>query len=198
MHASPGQVYRVRRGESRSQLCLMQGVFTEEGTLQRGDPGGPGPEGRGGSARRREPGFWDRQRQEGKAKPRFPAGGSQWECSALRMGGIFPRGLSFALRRDLLCPRPSGPAFLQHLGLFSLLCGPSGHEALLLAPSGPCPCPSRAQEDPLPIPCGVCTGAGGVWRAQAPGYLRSGSVALVWSSQLPSLAFVPASVTQRE
>lgn len=54
----------------------------------------------------------------GKGKATVPAGGSQRECPVHVWD--LPPGPSFTLR-DLLCPRPPGPAFLQHLGPFSLL-----------------------------------------------------------------------------
>ena len=147
----------------------------------------------GGESRDSGPGG-DRRERPGRCSLLAAHDGS---CSALRMGGILPRGLTFTLRRGFCVPGPRGPAFLQHPGPFSLLQGPSGHEALPLAPQWAMSMPTHAREGPLPIPGGVCTGAGGVENAGSrlfafwfcdPGVVASAA----------SLAFVSASVTQRE
>lgn len=107
-----------------------------------------------------------------------------------------PPGPIFHTEKRLLYLRPPGPAFLQHLGPLSLLRGPSGHEALPPAPSGPCPCPPVPGRAPSPFLVASALGLE-VWRMQAPGFAfwfcDPGVVA-----SAASLAFVSPSVTQRE
>ena len=78
----------------------------EEGTLKRGELGGPGCEGRGGCAGRREPDSGpggDKRERPGRCSLLVAHDGS---CSALRMGGILPWGPTFALRRGFCVPGP--------------------------------------------------------------------------------------------